>query len=406
MTTANTQTKPFEQRFLIEAAVKLHRYGTPSHRLERVLTEVAKSMDIQGDFLYTPTSLVISLADNDGNETTVVRRVDAGGVDVDKLIQFDQLLSQLQQGGLSVETAMERLEKIDQAPPIYSSATLVIACAVSCSCVAILFRCTLTEVWATALVGALIAIIELLQPRWKTEAGLLEPLAGMAAALASLMLAAFVVPLDDRLVTLAGLIVLIPGLKLTVAMTELAVGHLSAGVARLAGSVVSLSTLFVGVALVWRLAGHLRPAFVAPMPLSEPWRWIALAIAPISFAIVFRARAKQWPIISLVSITGVVISWATEPTFGIEAAAFFGALSVGCTSNLYARVRELPALVPLTPGMLILVPGSLGYRSLSALLERQTVDGVQYGFTTFMIAVSLVGGLLVSNVVLPPKRIL
>lgn len=370
------------------------------------MAEVAESMGIQGDFLYTPTALVISLTDSDGNETTVIRRVDAGGVDVGKLIQFDQLLSQVHRKGLSVESAMERLEQIELEPTVYSNWVVVIACAVSCACVAILFRCTITEVWATALVGAIIASIEWLHTRWKIEAGLLEPLAGMAAALASLLLAAFVAPLDDRLVTLAGLIVLIPGLRLTVAMTELAVGHLSAGVARLAGSVVSLSTLFVGVALVWRLAGHLRPVFVAPVPLGEPWRWIALAVAPISFAIVFRARVKQWPIICLVSFTGVVVNWVTEPMFGIEVAAFFGALSVGCASNLYARLRDLPALVPLTPGMLILVPGSLGYRSLSALLERQTVDGVQYGFTMFMIAISLVGGLLVSNVILPPKRIL
>jgi uncharacterized membrane protein YjjB (DUF3815 family) len=81
-------------------------------------------------------------------------------------------------------------------------------------------------------------------------------------------------------------------------------------------------------------------------------------------------------------------------------------LAVGCGSNLYARLRDLPAMVPQTPGMLILVPGSLGYRSLSALLEQQTVQGVQFGFTMVLIAVSLVGGLLVSNAIIPPKRIL
>ncbi|MEM9828027.1 MAG: threonine/serine exporter family protein, partial [Planctomycetota bacterium] len=395
-------------QFLIEAAIKLHRYGTPSHRLERVLTDVATSLGTRGDFLYTPTGLAISLTDVEGerNAVTVVRRVDAGGVDVDKLIQFDRLLSGVQSKAIGVPEAIGRLEEIEAAPPLYSNSVLVVACAVASACVAILFRCTLSELVAAFVVGGLVAIIELTQPRWKAETGLLEPIAGMAAALASLLIARFLTSLDDRLVTLAGLIVLIPGLRFTVAMTELAVGHLSAGVARLAGSLVSLSTLFVGVAMVWRLMDGLRPAFVAAMPLGEAWRWIALAIAPISFAIIFRARVQQWPIISLVAVTGVGINWLAEPVLGIEIAAFSGALTVGCASNLYARLRDLPALVPLTPGMLILVPGSLGYRSLTALLERQVVDGVQYGFTMFMIAVSLVGGLLVSNVVVPPKRIL
>ncbi|MEM9826858.1 MAG: threonine/serine exporter family protein, partial [Planctomycetota bacterium] len=50
-------TAPLRHQFLIEAAIKLHRYGTPSHRLERVLTDVATSLGTRGDFLYTPTGL-------------------------------------------------------------------------------------------------------------------------------------------------------------------------------------------------------------------------------------------------------------------------------------------------------------------------------------------------------------
>jgi len=43
---------------------------------------------------------------------------------------------------------------------------------------------------------------------------------------------------------------------------------------------------------------------------------------------------------------------------------FLGALAVGVGSNLYALWRDRPAQVPLTPGVLILVPGSVGFRSL------------------------------------------
>jgi uncharacterized membrane protein YjjB (DUF3815 family) len=56
--------------------------------------------------------------------------------------------------------------------------------------------------------------------------------------------------------------------------------------------------------------------------------------------------------------------------------------------------------------MIILVPGSLGYRSLSALLDQQTLQGVEYAFGTMIVAMSLVGGLLASNALLPPRRIL
>jgi len=81
-------------------------------------------------------------------------------------------------------------------------------------------------------------------------------------------------------------------------------------------------------------------------------------------------------------------------------------LVVGCGSNLYARLRDRPAIVPLAPGMILLVPGSLGYRSLSAVLNRETIAGVDFAFGMILVAMSLVGGLLASSAIVPPKRIL
>jgi uncharacterized membrane protein YjjB (DUF3815 family) len=208
-------------------------------------------------------------------------------------------------------------------------------------------------------------------------------------------------------VTLAALIVLVPGLKLTLALNELAVGHLSAGVARLAGACVSLLTMTVGVAVGWRLVASWRNI---PDPIQWPfswlWPWIAILVAPIMFAIIFRARWPQWPAIVAVSIAGFAASLYGSKFFGIEVGAALGALAVGCGSNLYARLRDRPALVTLTPGILILVPGSVGYRSLTAFLDSNTIAGIDLAFQMVIVAVSLVGGILTANVLVPPRRIL
>jgi uncharacterized membrane protein YjjB (DUF3815 family) len=79
---------------------------------------------------------------------------------------------------------------------------------------------------------------------------------------------------------------------------------------------------------------------------------------------------------------------------------------VGACSNLYARIRDRPALVALTPGIIILVPGSVGFRSLTSFLNQETVAGIDFAFTMMIVAVALVGGILTANIVVPPKRIL
>jgi uncharacterized membrane protein YjjB (DUF3815 family) len=107
-----------------------------------------------------------------------------------------------------------------------------------------------------------------------------------------------------------------------------------------------------------------------------------------------------------VSLSGYFTAKWFGSHFGVEVGSFLGALVVGSGSNLFARLRDRPALVPLAPGMILLVPGSLGYRSLSALLNRETIEGIDFAFGMIVVAMSLVGGLLASSALVPPKRIL
>lgn len=392
--------------FLIQAGLLLHRYGTPAHRLERVMTQLAQSLGVEGVFLYTPTALVLSISDENG-ETSYLRRVEAGAVDIDKLIKFDETLEQVEAGNLSLTEASRQMESIANSAPPFPSWITILACTVSCGAVAIFFQGSIPEVATAMILGLVVALLDFAAGPLRLEKGLLEPISGLLAALIALSVSRFVIEIDDRLVTLAGLIVLIPGLPLTVALTELAVGHLSAGVARLAGACVSLLTLTIGVALGWRLAGDWRQIpEQADWPLDWWWLWVAICIAPITFAIVFRARWPQWPVIIVVSIAGFASSLFAGQYWGIEVGAFCGALAVGGGSNLYARIQDRPALVPLTPGIIVLVPGSLGYRSLTAFLDHDTMIGVDFAFNMLMVAAALVGGILTANLLVPPKRIL
>jgi uncharacterized membrane protein YjjB (DUF3815 family) len=51
----------------------------------------------------------------------------------------------------------------------------------------------------------------------------------------------------------------------------------------------------------------------------------------------------------------------------------------------------------------MLVPGSAGFRRVLQLLTGQTVSGVAAGFDTFVTAMSIAYGLMVSTVLLPRR---
>ena len=56
------------------------------------------------------------------------------------------------------------------------------------------------------------------------------------------------------------------------------------------------------------------------------------------------------------------------------------------------------------PGVMLLVPGSIGFKSLEAMLDNQTLDGVQTAFSALLVAVALAIGLIAGNLFVPPRK--
>lgn len=395
-----------ERMFLVRVAELLHAYGTPAYRLERVLAKMANSLGVQATFLSTPTSVFASFGAGAREETHLLR-IDPGDVNLGKLVEFDQVMEDVEHGRSSVAAATGRLEAIALAPSRYPPLVTALAFGVASAAAARFFGGGLREVLVSMALGPCIAVLNRLLPRNPMHAGIYEPLAAFLVALTSLWIAAHWPPLDHRIVTLSSLIVLVPGLTLTTGMIELATRHLVSGVARLAGAAAIFLTILLGVALAWRVGSEWETVTVTLLTPLPPWtEWAALALAPLAFAVLLEARPREFGVILATGVLGFVGGRFGRIWLGPELGPFLGAFVVGLCSNLYARVLDRPASVPLTPGILLLVPGSLGYLSLTSFLDRDALVGMEGAFQTGMVAISLVGGLLASAVVVPPRRIL
>jgi len=74
--------------------------------------------------------------------------------------------------------------------------------------------------------------------------------------------------------------------------------------------------------------------------------------------------------------------------------------------NLYSRLTGKPASLVHIPGVMLLVPGSVGFHSISAMLQHNTLAGIEIAFKAVLIAVSIAVGLLAGNLFVPPKKAL
>jgi uncharacterized membrane protein YjjB (DUF3815 family) len=223
--------------------------------------------------------------------------------------------------------------------------------------------------------------------------------AATCAAFLAAAAATFAPPLSAYIATVAGLIVLLPGYTLTTALEELATRHLSSGTSRFAGALVNFLMIGLGVAVGGRVAETLWGGVAGVVPLGPPtWlQVVALVVAPLALAVLLKAPRSEMPWIVAVGAVGYFGGRLGVEAFEPAVGMFGGALAVGLASAAYARLRRRPASVTRVPGILMLVPGSIGYRSLTALLAEEVVPGIETAFRMLLVAVSLVAGLLVAS---------
>jgi uncharacterized membrane protein YjjB (DUF3815 family) len=121
--------------------------------------------------------------------------------------------------------------------------------------------------------------------------------------------------------------------------------------------------------------------------------------------VILRAEPRDLPWIVAAGALGVAGGRLGAHTLGVELGAFAGSFAVALASSGYERWLKRPAAVVLVPGILLLVPGSVGFRSLLSLLDRKAVVGLETAFSMIMTAVALAAGLLIASVVVPEARV-
>lgn len=375
----------------------LRRYGAPAHRLELAMAAFAQGLGLRGAWHVLPTSILAST----GPGRVVLVDVAQEDTDLSRLAAVDEVASAVASRRMSPEAGLRALSAIEAAPSRVGPALDALGWAAGAASAALFFGGGAREAAVAAgigLAGFVVARIGRL-----ARNALVEVVAATLAALA--VHAVPGVALEPAL--LGGLVALYPGLRLTTGLTDLATGHLVSGSGGLLSAGVTLLQLGFGVALGTRLgvAWFGAPAPVAPaaVPLAEA---VGLVVGAFAFAVFLRARWSHVPQIGL----AVAVSFLAEragsawlsPALGGGVAAF--ALTAG--SNALARALDRPAAVTQVPGIWLLVPGSLGFRAVQALLAQDVVHGVDAAFSTALSAMALVAGTLLANAVVAPRRTL
>jgi len=379
--------------------------GSPAHRLESAMQIMAQRLGLQAEFFSTPTALIVSLGDGDRQQTYLARS-DPGAPNLSKLADLTEVMDALAEGRLNPMSADERVRDIDSAPPRFNRRWQFLAFILIAFGVTPLLGGGWRETLLAGGLGVATALSVLLLGSHAERSRLIAPFAATATTFLGTLWCGFDAQTALMPALIASIIALVPGMDLTVSCRELATGHLVSGASRMASAAMMFALLTFGL-IVGGLAGQ---ALVGPIDLVSPDplpQWMTgpgLLVAALGLVILFQGHRRDW----IWMVLACMIAWATS-FVGVAIAApvvgaFTGALVIGLTGNVFVRLTGRPGSIIHIPGLILLVPGSIGLRSLATLLENNVITGIETALLTAMIAVALTTGMIVSSALVPPRK--
>jgi uncharacterized membrane protein YjjP (DUF1212 family) len=397
--------------FILELGRALHSYGYSAQGLEEILAVTSERLGLHGhQFFSTPTSIMASFGPL-GAQRTFMLRIEPGEVNLGKLAELELVSVEVARGIRSPAEGTRAITRIVAAPSPYGPVLTTVAVGLVSGAACQFLGGGGQHLAAAAVLGVGVGLLAPVAARNQRIGRVFEPLAAFLVSAAAIALAHAIGPLSVLLATLGGLIVLVPGFTLTTAMTELATRHLVSGMARLSSAFMTFLAIAFGVALGNRLgsaafgAAPALPAVALETALPVWAGVVAVVLAPLCFTVILRAEPSDAPWIVASGGLAVLGGRLGAATLGVELGTFAGSFAVALASSAYERWRKRPAAVVLVPGILLLVPGSVGFRSFTSLMERQALVGIETAFSMFLTAAALVAGLLIAGVIAPEGRV-
>ena len=393
-------------QLLIELAKTLHILGTPAHRLECTVREAGKSLGLEVSVFSVPTSLMLSFGTPEEMRTAIIR-IEPGFINLARLRDVDLVLERILTDEVDHQETIAELKTIQTSPSGWGVWGALAGFSFAGAAASRFFGGGINEIIVAMLAGLIVGFTMLIPMRHPDRAPLADLIAACAATFFAWSMTIFFPTLQPGVVVLASLVVLLPGLTTTLAINELATRNLSSGSARLMQALMGFVALAIGSIIGETVASTLpvhESGVATPLPA---WTLFpALVLSGVALSILFGARVKDVFWIIVAGSIGFGCARAGGEHLGPVIGVSLGAFAVGIAGNMYRRILDAPAATLIVPGIMILVPGGLGLHSVEQLFDSTSTASASLVVAVFTIAGGLVAGLLVANLVLPPRKLI
>ena len=335
-------------RYLLKLCRALMLYGAPTHRLEEYMTMSSRVLEIEGQFLYIPSCMIISF-DDSSTHTAEVKLVRVPqGIDLGKLRDVHNVYKDVVHDKLGVEEATRRLDEVMERKPKFHKWLRVPMYGIASACVApFAFEGRFIDLPVAFLLGCIVGLLQLVfAPSNELYAHVFEV---SAAVITSFLARGFGSIQNGNLFCFSALAqssiaLILPGYMVLCSSLELQSHNIVAGSVRMVYAMIY--TLFlgygitIGASLYGMMDSNATSSTHCQRPLDRGWYFLFVPGFTLCLCIINQAKYKQLPVMVVMALAGFCVNSYCSKYFegNSQISNMLGALTVGILANLYSRL--------------------------------------------------------------------
>lgn len=363
------------QRFIIKMCRALMMYGAPTHRLEEYMVMTSRVLEIDGQFVYFPGTMIVAFGDA-ATRTSEVHLVRcAQGLHLSKLSDTHKIYKDVIHDLIGVEDATRKLDELMKRRNFFTPWMCVILYGLGSASVCTWgFGGGWLDIPITFGLGLFIGYLQFyVSSMSHLYSSVFEVTASIVVSFVARGIGSI---RGGRLfcfgaIAQGSLALILPGYIILCGSLELQSKNLVAGSVRMFYAIIYSLFLGFGITLGAALYGWVDKNATdaaqcdAGHSIDDKWRILFVPLFSLCLGLINQARWRQTPIMILISSIAYIGTYFAGKHFSnvTEFTASIGAFIIGILGNMYSRAGKGMAVAAMLPAIFVQVPSGIASKS-------------------------------------------
>jgi uncharacterized membrane protein YjjP (DUF1212 family) len=351
--------------------------GGDTGQVQLAIRRLAAACGFEAHLVVTYEALLLTLVSPTSFRTKVGSRIPAMNVGMTALVAAYRILHRIESGAMGLTEAQAALDALEHQPPAYARWLVAVAIGLTAASLSRLFGGD----WAAFAVCWVAVTIATLLRQDLGRRGLSPVLVAFATACLSGLLGGFGARLlgssTAALCLVAPGMVIVPGVPLINGVQDMIRNHASTGMARIGFAFFVIAAIGLGLEVASLVSG-------VPLPLDAPSLPVPLAedavfsgLAALGFVFLFSVPLRlAWACVLCGLCSHTMRSLCMDMGLDIVAGTLIGALVTGGLAAAFAKRLSAPAATFAFPGVVAMIPGVYGFRTVTGALRIVSAGAV------------------------------